>query len=80
MEGAAVVKSVTASANGKPLRDAVPSVPAAAVVPVGSNGGVSALPMGFVVGDYMTAIIKSRGLLCTRFWRDLNAGPPPTVG
>lgn len=77
--GVAVVKNVTASLNDTPLKDLVPSVPPMSVVPVGSTGGVSLFPMGIVAGDFITKMIKSKGLFCSKFWAVLNAGTPPTV-
>lgn len=77
--GEAVIKNVKASATGKPLKDIAPVPAPVALVPVGSNGGVSALPMGFVVGDFMTRNIKSKDLFATKYWTLLGAGKPPAV-
>lgn len=77
--GEVIDKNIAASAAGKPLKDLVPPVQPVSLVPVGSKGGVSALPMGFVMGDFVTRNAKSSDLFCTKFWGGLNAGKPPAV-
>ncbi|CAN0419159.1 unnamed protein product [Laminaria digitata] len=76
-QGLVVAKQVALSAAGKPLQDAIPTPLAVSLVPVGKSGGVSLLPMGIVVGDFITRMIKSRDLFVAKFWGEMNAGSPP---
>ena len=79
MEGANVVKQIKASAAGKPLESGKPPVVAVSMVPVGKSGGVSYLPMGAVVGDFMTKKMKSENVFASMIWGALRAGKPPVV-
>lgn len=74
-----VAKQVAISAAGKPLKDAVPSVLPISLVPIGKSGGVSSLPMGLVVGDFMTRKFKSQDMFTAKYWALCNAGKPPAV-
>lgn len=76
-EGASVAKQIAASAAGKPLKSGKPDVMAVSLVPVGKSGGVSSLPMGIVVGDFLTKTIKSKDMFASKYWGELNAGKPP---
>ncbi|CAN0242248.1 unnamed protein product, partial [Ectocarpus sp. 12 AP-2014] len=67
-EGDSVAKQVAASAAGKPLKSAAPLVMPVSLVPVGKTGGVSSLPMGIVVGDFMTRNIKSKDMFVSKYW------------
>lgn len=77
--GASVAKQIAASAAGKPLKSAKPSALPVSLVPVGKSGGVSSLPMGIVVGDWMTKTIKSKDMFVGKYWTELNAGKAPAV-
>lgn len=79
MEGMNVVKQITASAAGQPLKSGKPPVIAISMVPVGKSGRVSYLPIGLVVGDFMTKKTKSEGVFLWKYWGDLSAGKPPVV-
>lgn len=76
-EGASVAKQIMASAAGKPLKSAKPSVLPVSLVPVGKTGGVSTFPMGVVVGDWVTKTMKSKDMFCAKYWAELNAGKAP---
>ncbi|CAM9537965.1 unnamed protein product [Ectocarpus sp. 8 AP-2014] len=78
-EGDSVAKQVAASAAGKPLKSAAPSVMPVSLVPVGKTGGVSSLPMGIVVGDFMTRNIKSKDMFVSKYWAVLKAGKAPAA-
>ena len=78
-QGLVVAKQVAASAAGKPLKGAIPKPQAVSLVPVGKSGGVSLLPMGIVVGDFLTRNIKSRDLFASKFWGEMNAGKAPPI-
>lgn len=78
-QGVAIAKQVAASAAGKPLRNIVPVAEPISLVPVGKSGGVSALPFGFVVGDFITKTIKSKNMFATKYWKIMNAGKPPSM-
>lgn len=78
-QGSVVAKQVAVSAGGKPLKDAMVAPLAVSLVPVGKSGGVSLLPMGIVVGDCITRIMKSRDLFVSKFWAEMNAGKPPPM-
>lgn len=75
----AVAKQVAISAAGRPLMNAVPSILPVCFVPIGKSGGVSALPMGFVVGDFITRKVKAADMLTNKFWALCNAGKPPAM-
>ncbi|TMW68267.1 hypothetical protein Poli38472_005735 [Pythium oligandrum] len=47
-------------------------------VPLGPNGGVAQLPLfgGWVVGDTMTRMIKSKDMMAGRIWASLGATAP----
>ncbi len=47
-------------------------------IPLGPDGGLSQFPMcgGFVVGDFMTRMIKSQDLMVGMSWGNLNAKMP----
>lgn len=79
MEGANVVKQIKASAARKPLKSGKPPALAISMVPVGKSGGVSYLPIGAVVGDFMTRKMKSEDVFVSKIWGDLKAGKPPAV-
>ena len=76
-EGTSVAKQVIASAAGKPLKSAKPSVLPVSLVPIGKNGGVSTFPMSFVAGDWVTRVMKSKDMFCSKYWTMLNAGKAP---
>lgn len=78
-EGAIVAKQVKASAAGKPLKSGKPPVMPISLVPVGKSGGVASMPMGMVMGDYMTKTMKSKDMFASKYWGDLGAGKPPAV-
>ena len=78
-QGTAIAKQVAASAADKVLKDIVPTILTVSLVPVGKSGGVSVLPMGFVVGDYMTKTAKSEDMFVTKYWKELGMGKPPAV-
>ncbi|CAN0120382.1 unnamed protein product, partial [Hapterophycus canaliculatus] len=79
VEGATVATQIMASAAGKPLKSGKPSVLPVSMVPVGKSGGVSTLPMGIVVGDFMTKTMKSKDMFASKYWAYLNAGKAPAV-
>lgn len=79
IEGQSMAKQVAASAAGKPLKSAAPSVLPVSLVPVGKGGGVSTLPMGIVVGDFMTRNIKSKDMFVSKYWSILKAGKAPAA-
>lgn len=79
MEGSNVVKQIKASAAGKPLKSGKPPVVPISMVPVGKSGGVSYLPIGMVVGDFMTKKMKSEDVFSWKYWGDLRAGKAPAV-
>ncbi|CAN0341764.1 unnamed protein product [Ascophyllum nodosum] len=78
-QGTAIAKQVAASAADKVLKGIVPTILTVSLVPVGKSGGVSVLPMGFVVGDYMTKTAKSEDMFVTKYWKELGMGKPPAV-
>lgn len=45
------------------------------VIPLGRNGGISLL-MGFIVGDFFTKMLKSRGLFTSSTWKDVGLKAP----
>lgn len=77
--GEAIGKNLAASVAGKPLKDIVPVPQPLSMVPVGSKKGVSAMPMGFVVGDFLTRKMKSKDLFLSKYWAFLGAGKPPAI-
>ncbi|CAN0178885.1 unnamed protein product [Pylaiella littoralis] len=89
IEGASVAKQIVAAsadaaaaaAGGKPkpLKSAKPMVLPISLVPVGKSGGVSSLPMGIVVGDFLTRRVKSKDMFVSKYWAELNAGKPPVI-
>ncbi len=50
----------------------------AIIIPLGPRGGVTQLPLcgGFVVGNFMTRMIKSKDLMVEMSWKNLNAKMP----
>lgn len=78
-QGAVVAKQIAVSAAGKPLKGAITTPLAVSLVPVGKSGGVSLLPMGIVVGDFLTRNLKSRDLFAGKFWGEMNAGKAPAI-
>mmetsp|Transcript_28179 Transcript_28179/g.47764 ORF Transcript_28179/g.47764 Transcript_28179/m.47764 type:complete len:154 (-) Transcript_28179:386-847(-) len=46
--------------------------PTMMVLPLGPNGGNSQLPMGIVVGNFLTRTIKSGDLFSSNTWGELN--------
>lgn len=79
MEGMNVAKQIKASSAGKPLKSRKPPVVPISMVPVGKSGGVAYLPIGLVVGDFMTKKMKSENVFLSKYWSDLRAGKPPVV-
>ncbi len=45
------------------------------VIPLGRNGGISLL-MGFIVGDFFTKMLKSKGLFTSPTWSDVGLKAP----
>lgn len=77
--GHSISKNIAAKVAGKPLKDIAPVPEPVTLVPVGSNGGVSSMPMGFVFGDFLTRTVKSKDLFVGKYWGLMGAGNPPAV-
>lgn len=77
--GDTIGKNITASAAGKSLQNIAPTPMAITVLPVGSKGGVSAMPLGFVMGDFVTRNVKASDLFVGQTWGRMNAGKPPVA-
>ncbi|KAJ1555399.1 hypothetical protein HK405_002051 [Cladochytrium tenue] len=60
-------------AKWKHSRTYTPATAVAIALPLGKSGGVTQLPFGgFVVGDFMTRMIKAKDLFVPTWWSNLN--------
>ena len=54
--------------------------PSVMILPVGSEKGVAALPMGFSAGDFMVRNVKGRLLMTDMFWSKVGTPASPVKG
>eukprot|EP00735_Rhodelphis_limneticus_P010968 TRINITY_DN4007_c0_g1::TRINITY_DN4007_c0_g1_i1::g.11844::m.11844 TRINITY_DN4007_c0_g1::TRINITY_DN4007_c0_g1_i1::g.11844 ORF type:complete len:389 (+),score=81.92,sp/Q54NS8/AIFB_DICDI/40.99/4e-82,Pyr_redox_2/PF07992.9/1.6e-18,Pyr_redox_2/PF07992.9/6.2e+03,Pyr_redox/PF00070.22/0.00062,Pyr_redox/PF00070.22/8.8e-12,K_oxygenase/PF13434.1/0.2,K_oxygenase/PF13434.1/0.00016,NAD_binding_7/PF13241.1/0.14,NAD_binding_7/PF13241.1/0.11,Pyr_redox_3/PF13738.1/17,Pyr_redox_3/PF13738.1/0.00075,Lycopene_cycl/PF05 len=71
-----ISKTIMLLHNKKPLQKGYVPAPAVMLVPLGPNGGVGQMPNGWVVGDCISKMIKSKSLFAQQNWKLLNAKPP----
>jgi len=79
-QGKHLALSIAANIRNKesPFKPYLEPMTEALILSLGPDGGVSQLPVcgGFIVGDFMTKMAKSKDLLAGMFWKTLNSKIP----
>lgn len=79
IHGTLIGRNIAHMATGEALDSYAPAPSTIMFVTLGPSGGAAQLPGGFVVGDTISAAIKSKTLFLPRYWDTFQVEPPSTT-